>query len=239
MICNLIEQYNKMNSILLAISASANAYEHESKGVPYRRFVGDYDSQAIVHVTDGTVVVAFRGSESIMDWFAVSLRWQTPFLPLSNRTSAKVHTGFMLQYSTLSGDLMRYLMTIDCASKRIVVTGHSLGGALATMFATELSQHLPHTPVVCHAFACPRVGNLAFVEAIAQMKNLQITRINIENDIIPCLPYFGYTHTPTLTTIRTPAHMTVPWCYLRTRHSVELLSYLLVHNQVLVATGKL
>ena len=52
-------------------------------------------------------------------------------------------------------------------------TGHSLGGALATLAAYEISQHLQEkgrqeVQVVCYSFGAPRTGNHAFAQDYSQ-----------------------------------------------------------------------
>ena len=205
-----------------AVAMAARAYV-DNLPSPFRPFVGDYDSQAFVHVSDvGTITVAFRGSESRLDWLAVCLRWQTPFVPVAG---ARVHAGFMRQYSSLRGPLVQYLVSLDCAEREILVTGHSLGGALATMFALELALACPRAHVVCCAFSAPRTGNRAFVRAADRTPNLDITRVHVVGDIIPGMPYFGYHHTSRLYRVPRPAY--IPWYDVRGKHSIELLRALL------------
>ena len=54
--------------------------------------------------------------------------------------------------------------------KTIIVTGHSLGGAFATLYAGELMWMISYTPysddrisVVVYTFGAPMVGNMAYV----------------------------------------------------------------------------
>jgi predicted lipase len=68
--------------------------------------------------------------------------------------------------------------------------GHSLGGALALLFALKYGSR--DTRVI--ASGCPRVGNAAFVEAIADSG--RITRIINNSDPVTHLPpyWLGYRH---------------------------------------------
>lgn len=52
------------------------------------------------------------------------------------------------------------------------LTGHSLGGALATLAAYDVARALQELPerkaeVACYTFGAPRVGNYAFARAYA------------------------------------------------------------------------
>ena len=53
----------------------------------------------------------------------------------------------------------------------ILLTGHSLGGALATLAAYDIRRELnvPPCSVVCYTFGAPRVGNYAFAHDYNQM----------------------------------------------------------------------
>lgn len=48
--------------------------------------------------------------------------------------------------------------------QKVIVTGHSLGGALATLAAYDLELHasVPAHKLECYTFGAPRVGNYPF-----------------------------------------------------------------------------
>ena len=48
--------------------------------------------------------------------------------------------------------------------KHIVVCGHSLGGALATLAAVQFGREFPDAIITCVSFGSPRVGNGEFCE---------------------------------------------------------------------------
>ncbi|HEX6038768.1 lipase family protein [Longimicrobium sp.] len=52
--------------------------------------------------------------------------------------------------------------TADAPDAAVVVTGHSLGGCLATVLAPYLRHRLPHVHVAPVTFAAPTAGNAAF-----------------------------------------------------------------------------
>jgi triacylglycerol lipase len=82
------------------------------------------------------------------------------------------------------------------ADMSIVVTAHSLGSALATLYVAEnsLTQKVK-TPLIS-TLASPRVGDPTFA---AKFDGLGITswRIVNELDIVPNLPFFGFKHVQT------------------------------------------
>jgi len=82
-----------------------------------------------------------------------------------------------------------------------VVTGHSLGSALATLFVMENDAKKKFDVTTCCTFASPRVGSKQFVTSF---NRLPITSWRIVNswDLVPKLPLripplFGYRHVET------------------------------------------
>jgi len=80
---------------------------------------------------------------------------------------------------------------------RVYITGHSLGGALSTVFAFQAAAstetwnlHLP-TPITCISFASPMVGNLAFRRAFQTLERrgrLRCLRVTNSMDMFTQLP---------------------------------------------------
>ena len=66
--------------------------------------------------------------------------------------------------------LSNHRLTVACM--QIFVTGHSLGGALATLASYDIQQAVQHMPVkvdvACYTFGSPRVGNHAFARDVAR-----------------------------------------------------------------------
>eukprot|EP00884_Botryococcus_braunii_P016030 jgi/Botrbrau1/310/Bobra.0022s0274.2 len=84
----------------------------------------------------------------------------------------------------------------------ITVTGHSLGGALATICAYDLvasgvnhisnDQTKPLIPVTAITFEAPRAGNWAFAEAFHATDGPRHLRITNVPDVVPKVPYMAY-----------------------------------------------
>jgi len=77
----------------------------------------------------------------------------------------------------------------------LVVTGHSLGAALATLYVLDnAANQKVHNPLAC-TFASPRVGNRGFVAAYNAL-GLTSWRIVNSQDLVPNLPWdiLGYRH---------------------------------------------
>lgn len=103
-------------------------------------------------------VVALRGTDSgdptdlLDDGDLVQTQW---------RTGGLVHTGFARALRDVDGELLQALELNSC---RLLVTGHSLGGAMATLLASL------HRPDHLYTFGSPRVGNNEFVAALSGVK---------------------------------------------------------------------
>jgi hypothetical protein len=69
----------------------------------------------------------------------------------------------------------------------MVVTGHSLGAALATLFVMENDSKKKFDISTCCTFASPRVGNLEFARAFDQLPVVSWRIVN-SLDIVPKLP---------------------------------------------------
>ena len=80
---------------------------------------------------------------------------------------------------------------------RLVVHGHSLGGALATLIAFQMVDvhKLPGSEIELVTFGAPRVGDEAFVKQLEEYVPNQLRVIN-STDIVPMLPLqaMGYNH---------------------------------------------
>lgn len=112
----------------------------------------------------------FRGTKSddlrnwIIDWSILELDLD---LPYPNSEGAKVHGGFYRSYATtnvrtLVLDSWQRLREQYGSDKKVVVTGHSLGGALATFCALDLKLQHNDTDIQLYTLGSPRVGNEGF-----------------------------------------------------------------------------
>jgi hypothetical protein len=86
------------------------------------------------------------------------------------------------------------LVLRDYSEYSVYITGHSLGGALATLFAFEvacLKSHETPKPITCINFASPRVGNVHFSRTIDYLEGQGAVRhVRVANyyDAVPRVP---------------------------------------------------
>ncbi|XP_074558925.1 uncharacterized protein LOC141814866 isoform X3 [Curcuma longa] len=159
------------------------------------------------------LVVAFRGTEQ-SKW--KDLRTDLMLLPVGLnperlsgdfKQEVQVHSGFLSAYDSVKNRIMM-LIKLSIGSEpeddlsvptwQVYVTGHSLGGALATLLALELSlsqmAKLGKISVTMYNFGSPRVGNRRFAE-LYNKKVKDSWRVVNHRDIIPTVPrLMGYCH---------------------------------------------
>lgn len=82
----------------------------------------------------------------------------------------------------------------SCYTKNISVCGHSLGGAMAHLFALFLAEK-KNSPVKLYTYGSPRVGGWTFNRAMKQC-NIEHHRFRNNNDVVPSVPFaiMGFKH---------------------------------------------
>lgn len=161
------------------------------------------DAQAFVGQTadNATVVVAIRGSKTPLNWIEDFEFWENQD-PLPGCKGCFVHHGFYQSYLSLSSQILDAVakLTTPRRAKRILVTGHSYGGAIAAHVALGLASNASiaasGAQIALYTLAAPRVGNSEFAEYLERTVKERV-RIVSHHDIVPHLPFYemlGYTH---------------------------------------------
>jgi len=143
-----------------------------------------------------TVEVVFRGSANIANWIENIDVFQVDYPGVSG---AEVHQGFYDDYTELNPVLKTTVLSVVSSTPgitRVVFTGHSLGGALATHAAIDIGPSLPAgVSWLLYTFGSPRVGNQAFANHVNAVVPTSY-RITFESDIVPHIltELAGYWH---------------------------------------------
>lgn len=172
----------------------------------------DSDSglDACVVVSGSATVVIFGGTETTKDVFADQSFSQASFGNAGGsaarvRSGVRVHRGFWGTYTSKSSNeiLLRLVLRESARhpDREILITGHSLGAALAVLCGMELSKRTEREVNVV-AFACPRVGNRGFRTLVQNQTNLNVLRVKLDEDPVTQIPVTGYRHVGVLAWIR-------------------------------------
>lgn len=143
------------------------------------------DTQAIIgwsSAADGPrrIVLAFRGTASRQNVMSDVQAWRTPF-PYQHQVAPSywtgrpmVHKGFLEAWLTVREQVLQQVTSLMKSTApehpcQILVTGHSLGGALAQLAAYDIKMNCADSgadvKVSCYILGAPRVGNAAFARA--------------------------------------------------------------------------
>ena len=150
------------------------------------------DCSLIVPTRDrSSAFVVFRGTVGFRQWV-----YNVDAMPRTWSGNGRVHAGFARALSQVWPHLQPRLDAMEGEGAPIYFTGHSLGGALATL-AAALWEGKSQTA----AFGAPHAGNAEFAAAYAKVP---ITRVTRGGDPVPDLPApvsavsrLNYTHVGT------------------------------------------
>jgi hypothetical protein len=164
----------------------------------------------VVSDASKTCFVIFRGTARPREWLTdgdkrlISLAKATDDMPEVQGIGAKVkvHNGFA---NALLEDWVSGENTIDSTYNRIAneltkypgykirVGGHSLGGALTSLFVyiAAHDSRLAARQVLGLAAASPRVGNYHWKTSFEALKNVALVRLCRPGDVVTCAPEFG------------------------------------------------
>jgi pimeloyl-ACP methyl ester carboxylesterase len=209
-------------NVRLLAKACDLAYQGESEGVArfrdelgmQARLISVDNTQAYVAGDSGSLVVAFRGSQSptsldgLKDWLLTNAnnllivpegRIGTDFAAAG--VGARFHRGFMGALAEVWAPLLAAVQEEQGTAERpLWVTGHSLGGALALLAAWRFERQFIQVHEVV-TFGAPMVGNGEAARALDAAFAGRVHRYVDVEDPVPLLPSMSlvanvYAHCP-------------------------------------------
>jgi hypothetical protein len=106
------------------------------------------------------------------------------------------HTGFLASWAEVASPVLAAVRATKAANPtyKVVVTGHSLGGAVATLAVAYIRRDGYDADL--YTYGSPRVGNLPFVQYVTNQPGGEY-RITHTDDPVPRLPpiLLNYRHT--------------------------------------------
>ncbi len=152
----------------------------EKAGCTHRQFFfsRNTDTQALLVQFDHAIpfaVLVFRGTEQHVQDYVTDLN-----LGELRQSDGKVdtHRGFNRALDSVWEEIEHALKRLDCP---VFYTGHSLGGALATLAAARLR------PAALYTFGSPRVGDDDFAASLREFED-RIHRLVHGEDIVTTVP---------------------------------------------------
>ncbi|KAF8380587.1 hypothetical protein HHK36_028075 [Tetracentron sinense] len=164
------------------------------------------DKEEIARLGRRDIVIAYRGTATCLEWLE-NLR--ATLTPLSNDAGPEsssepmVESGFLSLYNSRTAtcpslrdmvreEISRLLQSYGDEPISLTITGHSLGAALATLTAYDITTTFKRAPfVTVISFGGPRVGNRSF-RCQLERKGSKILRIVNSNDLITKMPGFVF-----------------------------------------------
>jgi predicted lipase len=141
------------------------------------------------------IVVIFRGSANFQNWLTNLNTVRTSY-PACGGCS--VHSGFYSGYNSVSSTVKNDVNNLKSKYRdaKLIIAGHSLGGALAILAAADLVNL--HAIDATYTFGQPRIGNDAFA-AWYPTRVRNTFRVIHYADIVPHVPpaSFGFVHSST------------------------------------------
>jgi len=163
---------------------------------------------------DRTAFLSFRGSADVSDWIADFDFAPTEYSPISS--FGQVHAGFQDVYDCVRDSVAANLPAATRGCDQILITGHSLGAALAVLAAPDVDRGMPPNSIEPRltTFGGPRVGLPDFATAFGAAIECCYRVVNFL-DIVPLVPPSPYVHVGAAIDVDSGGAVDVSW-----RHSL-------------------
>lgn len=143
--------------------------------------------------TNKLIVLSFRGSRSVRNWITNIV---FPAGATTICSDCLAHTGFWISWLEAQRNVMAAITKARAQypDYKIVATGHSLGGALASLAAGAMRKQ--GITVDLYTYGAPKVGLQGISDYLSNTSNGQNYRVTHKNDPVPKLPpaFLGFRH---------------------------------------------
>lgn len=152
-----------------------------------------------------TLYIVFRGALTSQEWqFAFNFNQQfftqkqltftsgssfsAGSLPLPCSPDTLVHSGFLALFNQVQGEVTDVVNEYNDKVDKVVIYGHSLGAAIASLMGVYLSLTFPDKEIFVYTYGKPRVGNQAYKDCVDRLMDGRFQRMENGDDLIPVLP---------------------------------------------------
>jgi len=146
------------------------------------------------------IIIAFRGSKELGNIITDAEIMLVPLeSPGVDAGDACIHLGFQEAYNEVATNVLRVVgsQLNTHPEYTVIVVGHSLGGAIASLCGLSVKANFPEEDVKIYTFGQPRTGNAPYAELVEQtLGRFNIFRAVHTFDGVPTIipPKFGYSH---------------------------------------------
>jgi triacylglycerol lipase len=161
-----------------------------------------------------TAFLSFRGTSDAAEWVADIDAVPDDYRAISG--FGQVHSGFQEVYELVRANIAANLATATADCDQNLITGHSLGAALAVLAAPDVARNMPPNTIEPRliTFAGPRVGVSDFAAEFNALIESCYRVVNVL-DVVPYLPPTPYVHVGAQISVDSGGQVQIAW-----RHSL-------------------
>jgi triacylglycerol lipase len=225
---------------ILRVELAAKSYKNFTPPLGtkiYKEFMDTkYSSDSMIFMTFLTtetnpdlLILVIRGTLTKPEWQQDLRLSMVPAKFLGSKGSdyykdVMIHNGFNTIYSEMRDSLINTARGFSSKPFTLIVTGHSLGAAMTTLAATDMTINLPNVKqTLVHVFGCPRIGNAAFADLVSSRSNLSIHRVVNNSDFFTEVP-------PSITPNTSNPDAPYPYTHVGDEHSFNVNHFSILAN---------
>lgn len=178
-----LNQFDAGNAAELCEASAAAYTETGTYEAVYARSTDTYIRMAR---DEADLIVAFRGTADIRNWLT------DLDCARDAEGRCRVHRGFARAVDSVQAEVNAAVLAASGEGLRIWLTGHSLGGALAMLFAWRFYNAHGDAPFAgTYTFGQPRVGDGSFRDSYGGVPELfgRTFRVVHADDVVPRVPW--------------------------------------------------
>ena len=172
------------------IAAVAQSWSFASLAPFCQQKVGiaaSYNTSGLVGERPDAIIIAFAGTDPLV--------WQTVITDFTMRPGGDTHAGFQAATDAVRADIDGAIALSRATQKPLLITGPSLGAAIAVLAASYATDQSA-VPAAVYGFGMPRVGNAQFHARYTAALGERTFRLVHGIDVVATVPpsMLGFRH---------------------------------------------